>query len=60
MPTEDKAYFQGRAEEEIEMAQSAGHPDAARSHYILAAHYLDMVHNRDASLTAQAGSSSAR
>jgi hypothetical protein len=45
MPEHDKAYFEGRAEEEIALAQCAEHPDAVRSHYLLAAYYLDLVHN---------------
>ena len=46
MIDDDKAYFQVRAEEEIELAQAADHPDAVRSHYLLAAYYLDLVHNK--------------
>lgn len=45
MPEDDKLYFQHRAEEEIVLAQNADHPDAVRSHYLLAAYYLDLVHN---------------
>jgi hypothetical protein len=45
MPEDDKIYFQDRAEAEIALAQHAEHPDAVRSHYLLAAYYLDLVHN---------------
>lgn len=41
---DDRAYFQTRAEAEIELAQHAEHPDAVRSHYLLAGYYLDLVH----------------
>jgi hypothetical protein len=45
MSDDDKAYFQQRAEAEIALAQKAEHPEAARSHYLLAGHYLDLVHS---------------
>lgn len=45
MSDEERAYFRQRAEEEIEAAQRAGHPDAARAHYLLAGYYLDLAHN---------------
>lgn len=45
MSDEDRAYFQQRAEAEIALAQKAEHPDAARSHYLLAGYYLDLVHS---------------
>lgn len=45
MSDEDKAYFQQRAEAEIALAQKAEHPEAARSHYLLAGYYLDLVHS---------------
>lgn len=41
---DDRDYFQARAEAEIELAQRAEHPDAVRSHYLLAGYYLDLVH----------------
>ena len=45
MSDDQRSYFQARAEEEIEAAQSASHPEAARAHYLLAGYYLDLVHN---------------
>ena len=45
MPDDQRSYFQARAEEEIEAAQSATHPEAVRAHYLLAGYYLDLVHN---------------
>ena len=41
----DLAYYRQRAEVEIEAANHARHPDAARAHYWLAAYYLDLTHN---------------
>lgn len=38
-------YFRGRAEAELAMARSAGHPDAARAHFHLAGLYLDRAYN---------------
>lgn len=45
MSDDEKDYFQQRAEAEIALAQKAEHPDACRSHYLLAGYYLDIVHN---------------
>lgn len=42
----DKAYFQRRAEEELDLAQKAQDERAVRSHYQLAAYYLDLVHHQ--------------
>ena len=42
----DRAYYQRRAEEELELAQKAQDERAVRSHYQLAAHYLDLVHHQ--------------
>ena len=42
---DDVGYFQRRAEQEIELAQSAAHPAAVRAHYDLAGYYLDHVYN---------------
>jgi hypothetical protein len=47
-PRDDRAYYRERAEVEIEAAHGAGHPVAARAHYTLAAHYLDLAHNPQA------------
>jgi hypothetical protein len=46
-PRDDRSYYRARAETEIEAAHGAGHPVAARAHYTLAAHYLDLAHNPD-------------
>ena len=45
MSEDEKNYFQQRAEAEIALAQRAAHPDACRSHYLLAGYYLDIVYN---------------
>ena len=45
MSEEERAYFQQRAEMEIRAAQAAGHPQAARAHYVLAGYYLDLGYN---------------
>jgi len=45
MSDNEKNYYQQRAEAEIALAQQAEHPDACRSHYLLAGYYLDIVHN---------------
>ncbi|WP_176472920.1 hypothetical protein [Sphingomonas lenta] len=44
MNKNDVAYFYRRAEAELEMAQTAQHPAAVKAHYLLAAHYLDSLH----------------
>lgn len=46
MSSHDLAYFQNRAEAELELAQRASHPKAVRAHYLLAELYLDKVHGR--------------
>jgi hypothetical protein len=45
----DRAYFQRRAEEELARAQKAQDERAVRSHYQLAAYYLDLVHHHGSS-----------
>jgi hypothetical protein len=45
MTEDDRNYFERRAEAEIALAQSAEHPGAVRSHYLLAGYYLDLVHS---------------
>jgi hypothetical protein len=52
---DDRSYFEARAEAEIEAANQARHPDAARAHYILAAHYLDLAHNPEPVVPAAPG-----
>jgi hypothetical protein len=44
MNSEDIDYFQARAEQELELAQKAGHPSAVSAHFRLANHYLERVH----------------
>ncbi|TFI57069.1 hypothetical protein E2493_17095 [Sphingomonas parva] len=41
---EDRRYFLRRAEDELERAQAAGHPEVVRSHYVMAERYLDRVY----------------
>ena len=45
MSDDERCYFHDRAEAEIEAARLAGHPDAARAHFVLAGYYLDLAHN---------------
>jgi hypothetical protein len=44
MSGEDTAYFERRAEHEIELAQRATHARAVQAHYQLASAYLDRIH----------------
>lgn len=46
-PHADAFYYEARAEEELELAQAADHPEAVRSHYLLAGIYLDRVHGSE-------------
>ena len=55
MSEEERSYFRDRAEMEIEAARAAGHPDAARAHFLLAGYYLDLTHNVAAWRLAAAG-----
>ena len=48
MPSDDRDYFRERAEIELEAAMKAGHPEAARAHYLLAGYYLDLAYNPSA------------
>jgi hypothetical protein len=45
MSEDERLYFRERAEAEIRAAQAAGHPEAARAHYVLAGYYLDLSYN---------------
>ena len=45
MSDDERLYFRERAEAEIRAAQAAGHPEAARAHYVLAGYYLDLSYN---------------
>lgn len=49
MCAEDLAYFERRAEEELELAQRSSHPEAVKRHYLLAGLYLDRVYYRPGS-----------
>ncbi|MFD1611605.1 hypothetical protein ACFSCW_07320 [Sphingomonas tabacisoli] len=40
-------FLQRRAEEELEAAQAASHPDVVRAHYTLASLYLDRLAPND-------------
>jgi hypothetical protein len=44
----DKSYFVRRAEQELDRAQSSDHPGVVRSHYHMAALYLDLAYNDEA------------
>ncbi|TFI57550.1 hypothetical protein E2493_14355 [Sphingomonas parva] len=44
----DKRYFVRRAEQELDRAQSSDHPGVVRSHYHMAALYLDLAYNDEA------------
>lgn len=45
MSDDERSYFHRRAEDEIEAAQAARHPEAVRAHYLLAGYYLDLAFN---------------
>ena len=45
----DADYYESRAEAELHRARNAGHPDAARAHYLIAGVYLDRAHGGAAS-----------
>ena len=45
--SDDSHYLEKRAEQEIELAQSATHPAAVRAHYLLAGHYLDKLYGEE-------------
>ena len=44
MSTEERDYYERRAEAEICLAQQAQHARAVKAHYELASAYLDRVH----------------
>ena len=44
MATEDRDYFEKRAEAEIALAQRATHSSVVRAHYELASAYLDLIY----------------
>jgi hypothetical protein len=43
----ERDYLERRAEAELALAQSAPHPAAVRSHYVMAGHYLDRLYGQD-------------
>ena len=47
MPTEDRDYFERRAEAEITLAQQAEDGRVVQAHYQLASAYLDRIHGED-------------
>ncbi len=44
MSTDERTYYEKRAEAELELAQRAKHPEAVKAHYELAGFYLDRVY----------------
>ena len=44
MSSEEREYFERRAEAEIKLAQAARHRRVVQAHYDLASAYLDRVH----------------
>lgn len=46
MPVDDEAYYQRRAEEEVERARASEDPRIVRFHYALSELYLDRIHDR--------------
>jgi hypothetical protein len=45
MTSEKEVYFARRAEQELSRARTASDENAARAHYIMAGHYLDICRN---------------
>lgn len=54
MSIDERAYYQTRAEQEIQRAQKADHPEAVKAHYLLAGFYLDLVHGAENATEARA------
>jgi hypothetical protein len=44
MAPDDRFYYLGRAEEELELAQAASHEAAGRAHALLAGYYFDRAY----------------
>ena len=44
MSSEDRSFYEARAEAELELAQRAAHPAAVKAHEALAGLYLDRIH----------------
>jgi hypothetical protein len=55
---DDRDYYRRRAEAELEAAERATDPKAARAHFLLAGYYLDLAYNADAELAVIVGASS--
>jgi hypothetical protein len=45
MRPEDVRYYTARAEQQMDLAQQASHPEAVRAHFMLASRYLDLVYD---------------
>ena len=45
MEEEARAYFRDRAEAELQAGRSATHPEAAKTHFLLAGFYFDRTFN---------------
>jgi hypothetical protein len=54
---DDRNYYRRRAEAELEAAERATDPKAARAHFLLAGYYLDLAYNADAELAVIVGAS---
>ena len=46
MSSDDRFYYLGRAEEELELAYCAAHEAACRAHALLAGYYFDLFYRR--------------
>ena len=44
MGSDDRFYYLGRAEEELELAYCAAHEAACRAHALLAGYYFDLFY----------------
>ena len=55
MASNDRYYYLGRAEEELELAQSAGHELAGRAHFLLAGYYFDRFYRHEGEPTEPQG-----
>jgi hypothetical protein len=53
MPTNERDYYQQRAEDEIELARSATDRRTVQAHYELACAYLDIVYPEGTDATKQ-------
>jgi hypothetical protein len=53
MSRDDAAYYEHRAEIQIELARKATDTKVVQAHYDLAAAYLDKVHGEDEAVAAE-------